>query len=224
MLDNLFYTNVVTTPTMAENYQKLVHFFPFLNITAVEGFFKDFCKGDILIKDGEACNYFSFVLSGSIRVYKLSEEGREITLYRLTQGTTCVLSASCILGVTGYSAIAQTEVRSLVYLLPKNVFNKLFNENQLFQKFIFKTFSNRLSEVILLLEEVAFKSMDKRLADFLLSKKEKEISITHEEIAMELGTARVVVSRLLKDFEHRGFLQLHRGQINIISLKKLNPV
>lgn len=182
-------------------------------------------KKEIIMNEGSICKGMIFVISGSIRVYKLSEEGKEVTLYRIGMGETCILTISCILGSSNYQAIAQVEEDANVLFIPENMFKEIFAKSHIVQKFIFDTLSLRLEEVMYIVEEIAFQRKDKRIANFLLDRFEQStdgiIRITHEEIASELGTAREVVSRLLKDFEYKGAVSLSRGKIKIISSNKL---
>ena len=137
-----------------------------------------------------------------------------------------------MLGDTKYPAIAEVEECAKILMIPSEFFKKLFSTDFLWQKFIFNTLSNRLVEVMMIVEEVAFKSMDKRLAKYLIEKTEISINnnilkVTHEKIALELGTAREVVSRILKDFEKKEILDLSRGKITIKKtniLKKLSDM
>lgn len=186
-----------------------------------------FPEGTILLKEGHTCQNANFILEGSIRVYKLSPEGKEVTLYRIGRGDTCVLILSCLMGSTEYPAIAQVEEPVTLMTLPADYFKAMFHQSPSWQEFVFKTLSRRLSEVMLVVEEIAFKSMDRRLAAFLYDKQEASkpyIEITHEEIALELGTAREVVSRVLKELEKKGFVSLSRGKIHIKDIPGLKKL
>ena len=174
--------------------------------------------GTMILEEGARCTNMVFVLQGIIRVYKLSKEGKEITLYRLGSGETCVLSVSCIMGKMNYPAMAEVEEKAILGIIPAEFYNELFLSELACQQFIFNTISTRLQEVMLLIDEVVFKSMDKRLAAFILQRLDKnhigeKLDMTHEKIAIELGSAREVVSRLLKDFEKKNIVSLSRGSI-----------
>jgi len=174
--------------------------------------------GTVILEEGSSCTNMVFVLDGTIRVYKLSPEGKEITLYRLGNGETCVLSVSCIMGNLHYPAMAEVEEEITLGIIPAAFYNELFLAESACQQFIFNTISTRLQEVMLLVDEVVFKNMDTRLAAFILQKLykdniEERLDMTHEKIAIELGTAREVVSRLLKDFEKKNIVSLSRGKI-----------
>lgn len=186
-------------------------------------------KDKILMNEGVLCEGIVLVLDGVIRIYKVSEEGREITLYRIGKGETCVLTVSCVMGSTEYQAIAQVEEDATLLSIPSDIFKRLFSTSQGLQKFVFDTLAERLSEVMIIVDEIAFQRMDKRIAAFLIEKVDSLgsdiIKITHEEIAMELGSAREVISRMLKDFEKRELLALSRGTIHVLKpalLKKLS--
>ena len=174
--------------------------------------------GTVILEEGSSCTNMIFVLDGVIRVSKLSPEGKEITLYRLGNGETCVLSVSCIMGNLLYPAMAEVEEEVTLGIIPAAFYNELFLAESACQQFIFNTISTRLQEVMLLVDEVVFKNMDTRLAAFILQKLykdniEERLDMTHEKIAIELGTAREVVSRLLKDFEKKNIVSLSRGKI-----------
>lgn len=185
--------------------------------------------GTVILEEGHACKNIALIIGGSIRVYKLSTEGKEITLYRIGRGDTCVLIVSCLMGNKEYPAIAEVEENVSLMMIPESYFKQLFFKKPAWQEFVFNTLSERLTEVMLVVEEIAFKSMDKRIAAFVYenidkSSKDSVLEITHEVIAMELGTAREVVSRVLKDFEKKDIVALTRGKIfikNKILLKKI---
>lgn len=171
--------------------------------------------GAAMFEAGSPCQAFPMLLSGSIRVSKTAENGRELLLYRVTPGEACILTSSCLLGNTAYSArgIAESELDGLV--LPKPVFNRLVEEQPAFRDYIFGLFSARLVDLMGLVEEVAFRRVDQRLAGILAGKREDVLSITHQALADELGSAREIVSRVLKGFEDQGWVSLGRQQIRI---------
>jgi len=172
--------------------------------------------GTVLFREGAECASFVLVIEGSIRVQKVSEGGREIVLYRVEGGQSCVLTTSCLLGGTDYAAegITESEVRAL--LLPATAFRNLLATSEAFRSFVFSAYTVRIADLLLLIEEVAFGRIDMRLAAWLTARAGDDgLRSTHQEIAVELGTAREVVSRQLKDFERRGWLALSRGHIVI---------
>lgn len=178
----------------------------------------------IISVEGDACNYFSFLLKGIIRVYKVGSSGREITLYRINEGGSCILTASCILSHKAFPAIAVTELDCEVLSLPANLFKDWVTKYSFWQEYVFDLVSTRLSDVITTVEEIAFKSVDTRIAEkltHLSGEKGIFVEITHNEIARDIGTSREVVSRILKDFESRGVIQIARGSIKILDTIKL---
>jgi len=175
-------------------------------------------NGTILLDENRECTGVIFVLSGSIRIYKLSEEGREITLYRIGRGETCVLTVACLLG-TGdipFPVAALAEQSSEVVFMPIEQFRQFFYKSQAIQKFLFSSMSAKFYSVLGLVENITFRRTSDRLMDYLISKSAGgtyPVYSTHESIASELGTAREVISRLLKEMESRGIVNLSRGKI-----------
>ncbi|MGE5517306.1 MAG: Crp/Fnr family transcriptional regulator [Bacteroidota bacterium] len=170
--------------------------------------------GTVLFQDGSECSTYVLVIDGSIRVQKVSEGGREIVLYRVEAGQSCVLTTNCLIAREDYAAegVAETEVRALV--VPATTFRTLLGKSEPFRDFVFAAYASRIADLLMLIEEVAFGRIDVRLAGWLRTRTD-EIRATHQDIATELGTAREVVSRQLKEFERRGWVMLHRGRIEI---------
>jgi CRP/FNR family transcriptional regulator len=158
---------------------------------------------------------FLLPFEGSIRVIKPTISGREILLYRLEPGDSCVLTASCLLGHSSYSARGVVEADLIGYAVSQALFQRLLAESALFREFIFRYFAERVSDLMQLVEEVAFGGMDQRLASYLLERGPR-VEATHQVIADELGTVREVVSRRLKQLEVRGFVRLERGQVIVL--------
>lgn len=173
--------------------------------------------GTVLFQDGTECSSYVLVMDGSIRVQKVSEGGREIVLYRVESGQSCVLTTNCLIAREDYAAegIAETEVRALV--LPAATFRQLLGKSEAFRDFVFAAYATRIADLLMLIEEVAFGRIDVRLAGWLRGHADGqgEIRATHQDIATELGTAREVISRQLKEFERRGWVTLHRGRIQV---------
>lgn len=175
-----------------------------------------FPPGMRIYSEGDACSAIAFVLSGGIRVYKTGENGREITLYEIGPGETCILNASCILSGTSYPAYALTVSAGSILLVPSHDFRRMVAEHEEMKDFVFSLLTQRLSSVMELVEEVAFGRMDERLMDYLVEKSEdNRLETTHQKIANDLGTSREVVSRLLKDFERRKQVSLSRNSITL---------
>lgn len=170
--------------------------------------------GTLLFDDHQACEGFPFVVEGSIRVLKAAPNGRELPLYRVTPGETCVISSSCLLGQEDYNARGITEADTLLMLLPKAVFDELLAEPA-FRGFVFHLFAERIADLMQIIEEVAFHKLDQRLAALLLGKG-RWLHTTHQQLADELGSVREIVSRLLKGFAAQGLVRLAREQIEIL--------
>lgn len=176
--------------------------------------------GMVILDESGKCSGVILVLSGLIRIYKLSDEGKEITLYRIGRGETCVLTVSCLLG-TGdvpFPVAASADQLSEAVFIPLDIFRKFFFESPSIQKYFFSSMSAKFYSVLGLLENVTFKRTSDRLMDYLVTKTAGGIYplyATHEQIASELGTAREVVSRLLKEMETCGTVKLSRGKITL---------
>ncbi len=178
----------------------------------------------VICSDGQISTDLPLLISGLVRVYKISESGKEITLYHIGDQQSCVLSASTILGDKHFPAIAETVIESQMVVLPESFVREWIVQSKEWQKFIFGLVAQRLSDIITVVEEVAFQRMDRRIAKHLLhqqSLKGLKISITHQEIAAEVGTAREVVTRILRDLELRKIIALSRGNVEIINLQQL---
>ncbi len=168
---------------------------------------------------GDACQNYLIVIRGSIRVFSRAENGREIVLYRLHNGDSCILTTSCLFGQTRYPAegISETEVTALA--IPADVFDRGIQRSDSFRRMVFHSFTTHVQLLITLVEEVAFGKLDIRLAKCLLKHQTNThiIKITHQELATELGSAREVISRQLKELEQKRIILLHRGSIEIIN-------
>ncbi len=180
------------------------------------GTLRSFPAGMLLYSEGDACSAIAFLLSGEIRVYKAAEGGREITLYEIGRGETCILNASCILAKTPYPANAVSLKEGSMFLVPADSFGRLMDTSEDMRHFVFEMMSRRLTTVMALVEEVAFGRMDIRLKEYLSEKAEHGVLLsTHQKIADDLGTSREVISRLLKDFERKGIVALSRNEITL---------
>jgi CRP/FNR family transcriptional regulator, anaerobic regulatory protein len=180
--------------------------------------------GTVMIEQGRRCRGAALVLSGVIRVYKLSEEGREITLYRVGAGETCILAVSCLLGGVDYPVIADVEDDAEVAMMPIDMLRSCMLKSEPWQKFIFSSMAESMISVLTVLDEVAFRSMDARMAARLLQCDRNQIEMTHEQLAQDIGTAREVVSRLLKELENRKYVQLKRGTVFILNRDALEKI
>ncbi|MEO1107928.1 MAG: Crp/Fnr family transcriptional regulator [Pseudomonadota bacterium] len=164
-----------------------------------------------------------FLYDGRIRVSQSSDTGRDIVLYRVDAGESCVLTTACMLAEEAYNAegMAETDITAIV--LPKLAFDRLVAEEEEFRKFVFAAYSRRLIDLLRVVDDVAFGHMDVRLAERLLTLagEYKEISTTHQQLASELGTAREVVSRILQDFQKREMIAQSRGHILLLDKQAL---
>jgi CRP/FNR family transcriptional regulator len=185
-------------------------------------------KGVNLHGAGEECQGLILVRSGELRFYIMSEEGRDVTFFRISERENCILSASCILSNITFDVLIDAEQDSEILLLNVDTFEKLARENIYVETYIYKKSTDRFSEVMWAVEQILFMSFDKRLAVFLYDEtvktKSNIIKYTHEQIAKYVGSAREVVSRMLKSFESQGILKLSRGTIEIIDKDKLRAI
>lgn len=168
--------------------------------------------------EGDAVDAIALLLSGVVRVYKIGETGREITLYRFGLGQSCILTANAILSRQAFPAIATVEQAAEAVLIPAGTFREWVRTSDLWRGFVFDLLSQRLASVMALVDEVAFRRMDARVAGLLLGRARLEgpVRLTHQAIAAELGTSREVVSRILEDLASAGLIHLARGQIDVL--------
>ena len=166
---------------------------------------------------GDPCRGLPFVMSGGIRVQITSASGHEIVLYRIGEDQLCPLSVSCLFTEKGYPAEAVVEEHAEVLVVPAGTFDELFACSKHFRRFVMGSYGDRLFSLMILVEEIAFRRMDERIAKHLLDHSDDDVlHTTHQRLAIELGTAREVVSRVLKDYERRGLLRLERGRIDLL--------
>jgi len=186
----------------------------------------DLPAGQQVFHTGDACQNFLLVLNGVVRVQMTSETGREIVLYRVDAGETCVLTTACLLGHDPYSAEGITETPVRAVAVPARVFQDLMGRSTALRDFVFQSYGTRLANLMVLVEEVAFGRLDIRLAKFLCENSDahNHLTLTHQKLAVELGSAREVISRQLKEFERRGLLSLSRGQITILQPGQLRTI
>lgn len=177
-----------------------------------------------LFAENQPCRGFPLVLEGSIRVIKQAANGRELMLYRVKPGGSCIISSSCLLGKTQYNARGITETAVKLLVLPLPLFSSLIIQNPAFRDFVFHLFSERIANLMELVEEVAFTRLDQRLAKQLLSRSDNVLNITHQQLANELGSVREIISRLLKGFAAQGLVGLSREQITILDREKLTQL
>lgn len=187
--------------------------------------FAELKRDDIICSQGMHCSNLAILLSGQARVYKLGATGREISLYRINPGECCILTASCILSDNTFPAIAHCETDLSAVVLPGSAVHNWLREEPVWSRYLFDMIGSRLHEVITLVEEIAFNRVDMRLAAYLLNHCKhspgEEVIATHQQIAAELGTSREVVSRILKEWEHRDWIKQLRGTVRILAHEQL---
>ncbi len=186
--------------------------------------YAELAEGVSICEEGQQCAQLAMVLDGVGRVYKLSPGGREITLYRIYSGQSCVLTASCIMNQDSFPAMAIAESPLRAVLVEPSRVREWFCREPLWQQFIFRLLSNRLADIISVVEEVAFKRIDVRLAEQFsrsLEQGHNVIRKTHAELAADVGSSREVISRILRDFSQRGLIQSTRGSIEVIDEKAI---
>ena len=177
-------------------------------------------EGTVIFGPGKSPDNLLLLLEGRVRVQQLSEAGREIVLYRVEAGQSCVLTTACLLAYEDYSAegIAETDVRAAA--IPRKVFDDLISRSVAFRNFIFTAYSRRITDLFLVIEEIAFQRLDIRLAEKLieLARGAGQIKATHQQLAAELGTAREVISRQLGEFQRRAWIRQARGVIDLLDV------
>jgi CRP/FNR family transcriptional regulator len=179
-----------------------------------------------VFRQGDSCSHYLLVLEGGVKVLTRALNGREIVLYRLGAGDSCVLTTSCLFGNSHYPAEGITESAVTALTIPAATFQRALQDSAAFREFVFQSFSAHLASVISLVEEVAFGRLDSRLARHLLQHCDAEqvVRTTHQALATELGSAREVISRLLKELELQGMLEMQRGCIRILDRAALGDI
>ncbi len=186
-------------------------------------------KKGILLHNGSADCVGLFVLcSGQLRAFILSDEGKEVTIYRLFERDICLFSASCMLSSIQFDIAIEAEKDSEFYIIPTDVYKKLMEQSLAVSNYTNQIMASRFSEVMWLIEQIMWKSVDKRLAAFLLEESALEendtLRITHDRIAAHMGTAREVVTRMLRYFQSEGMVRLTRGSIELTDKAKLQAI
>lgn len=173
--------------------------------------------------EGDRVEAIALLISGVVRVYKIGETGREITLYRFGYGESCILTANAILSQKSFPAIATVEKDAEAVMIPADKFRGWVQRYDAWREFVFDLLSERLFAVMAVVDEVVFQRMDRRVAALLLdrSRTANPLRITHQEIASELGSSREVISRILEDFSQKGMVIVGRGTVEILDLEEL---
>jgi CRP/FNR family transcriptional regulator, anaerobic regulatory protein len=178
--------------------------------------------GTPMFGEGSPCRQFPLVLEGSIRVAK-SSEGRELQLYRVVPGESCVLTGGCLVGGRDYPATGVVEQDARLVVLPKPVFDELLATHAPFRQYVFSLFAERLTELMALVEAVAFHKVDRRVAAALLGHG-RVVELTHQQLADEVGSVREIVTRILRSFADRGLVRLSRGSVEVLDAGGLRRV
>ena len=177
-------------------------------------------KGYNVHSSSEECTGLIIVRSGELRVYMLSEDGREITLYRLFENDVCVLSASCVIESITFDVFIDAEEDSEIIIVNSGALNEIVSDNIYAECFMLKKATERFSEVMWVMQQILFFKADRRVAIFLIDEMNKTksamLNITHDKIARYIGSAREVVSRILKYFEREKIVKIHRGGLEVI--------
>ncbi|MBI3772714.1 MAG: Crp/Fnr family transcriptional regulator [Gammaproteobacteria bacterium] len=200
---------------------------PLFSFLAEHGRVISVLAGAPLFHAGATCDEFILTLEGTIRVQKVSADGHEIVLFRVDSGHSCILTNSCLLGGHDYPAAGVAETDCQLLLLAATHFQHALAQFDNFRQFVFAGISDGVNNIVDLLEAVAFGPLNQRLAHLLLLRANGGrlvIKTTHQALAMDLGTAREVVSRLLKEFEHHGLVRLSRGKVQILNPEKLQNI
>jgi len=176
--------------------------------------------GGILFDANQPCRGFPLVLEGAVRVVMTTPQGREILLYRVDPGQSCILSGGCLLGHSDYAARGLAEEDVTLLSIPPKLFDELLLTFEPFRRLVFGMYGERLAEVMQLVEEVAFRRLDERLAQLLVHRG-PVLEATHQKLADELGSVREIVSRLLRSFEQRGWVKLERERVTVTGPKAL---
>ncbi len=175
--------------------------------------------GKDVFTEGDDVEAIALLISGVVRVYKIGETGREITLYRFGLGQSCILTANAILSRQSFPAIATVEQEAEAVMIPASTFREWVQRYDLWRDFVYDLLSQRLVSMMSIVDEIAFRRMDSRVASLLLARCQEgnPIQITHQEIAAELGSSREVISRLLEDFAAQGAIRAGRGIVEVLN-------
>ncbi|MFY8187894.1 MAG: Crp/Fnr family transcriptional regulator [Flavobacterium sp.] len=186
---------------------------------------KDFIEGDVLIDFGDFITSMPLLLSGAIKILREDFEEGELLLYFIERGDTCAMSMACCMGHTKSEIRAVAETKGKVVMLPVAKMEEWLGKYKSWRNFVFNSYNNRLKEMLTAIDNLAFMNMNERLWHYLSEKAKinqtQEIFSTHQEIAYDLNTSRVVVSRLLKELENRGKIKLNRASIVLLKTLKM---
>lgn len=215
----------------AKYYDRIAQAIPFLKKTDSQiarefrqaAYYARIPAGKDIFVEGDSVRSIALLLSGNVRVYKIGENGREITLYRFGLGESCILTANAIMNHQTFPAVALVESEAEAIMVPAETFRDWMRRYEEWRTFLFDLLSQRLAAVMSIVDEVVFHRMDARVAALLLRRTDQGsiIQITHQEIAAELGSSREVISRILEGFESAGLISSSRGQVEILDAAEL---
>ncbi|MES9994389.1 MAG: Crp/Fnr family transcriptional regulator [Candidatus Thiodiazotropha sp.] len=221
---------MISDPNIIDRLTTQFRFLQYADADFVRNFFNtstivQLASDQAICQQGMHCSHLALVIEGTARVYKIGENGREITLYRIGPGESCILTASCIMSNKPFPAFAVSEepIKALIVSTADVV--RWSNQEAAWRDYLFQLISDRLSDVISVVEEVAFRRVDRRLANYLLQHTDhgnRRMQVTHQSIASDLGTSREVVSRILKDFEQQQMISTSRGTITLEDRDRLS--
>ena len=180
-------------------------------------------EGDVIFGPGQMPENLLLLLEGTIRVQHLSADGREIVLFRVTGGDSCIMTTACLLAYEDYAAEGRAETDIEAVAIPRALFEELVSTSSDFRRFMFRAYSKRIADLFLTIEEIAFQRMDVRLAQRLLEldRGSHVVKATHAQLAVELGTAREVITRQLREFQRRSWVKVGRGSVELTDLAGL---
>ncbi len=214
-----------------EYYKRIAQVLPFLKNQDAEvarefrrvAYYARIPAGKDIFLEGDTVQSIALILSGNVRVYKIGEQGREITLYRFGLGESCILTANAIMNQQLFPAVALVESEAEAVMVPADTFRDWIRRYDEWRDFLFDLLSQRLASVMAIVDEVVFHRMDARVAALLLRQADQGsiIQTTHQEIAAELGSSREVISRILEGFESAGLISSSRGQVEILDTPEL---
>lgn len=218
---------------MKNNYLSKLEFWNKLKVQEQEeliknSVIKEYKKGSIIHSENNECLGMMIITQGEIRTCIVSEEGREITLFKLSENDVCVLSADCVIKQITFDTLMIAESDCKILLINVSYFNQLIKQNIYARCYTYELISEKFSNVMWVMKEILFDKFDKRLASYLIKQTQKnnnlKIKVTQEQIAKDLNTAREVVSRMLKRFELEKMIEIQRGGVRILDLEKLKEL
>jgi len=189
---------------------------------------KRFAKGQLVSSNSSSCLGIVLILSGGVRVGLVSDEGREITLFRAGEGEVCVSTASCVIRQLAFDTDVTAETDTAILVIPSSVCAKLMESNIHVRAFVFEMQAERYSQTVRAIQAMLFKRFDQRLATYLVSEHDRtgsaEVKKTQEEIARDVNSAREVVARMLHEFSTRGLVEIRRGSIRLLDIEGLRKI